>query len=205
MLKFDSKKAWGRISLASVVACAVSLGAVDSAQAGWLSDFLHGGKNPDAAAPDAPDVSNFLRSQYCPPAEIRVGTEALVIYERGHDGDQQFIRFQGSMEKPVRECHTEGDTMTIRVGIVGRLVAGPKGNAGSFTVPIRVAVVRQHDNSVLFSGLQKAPVSLSEPTFASDFKYVFDNVTFKLAPDDRDLVVYVGYDEGKPKKPAPTG
>lgn len=202
MLKFDSKSGWVRASLASVVAAAITLGAAGVAEAGWLSDFLKGGNKPTA---DAPDISNFLKTQYCPPAEIRVGTESLVIYERGHDGDAQFIRFQGSLQTPIRECHTVGDTMTVRVGITGRLIAGPKGNAGSFTVPLRVAVIRQHDNSVLFSGLQKAPVSLSEPSFASDYKYVFDNVTFKIAPDDRDLVIYVGYDAGKPKKPAPTG
>jgi len=202
MLKFDSKSTWVRASLAYVVAAAITLGAAGVAEAGWLGDFLHGGKQSSA---DAPDISNFLKTQYCPPAAIRVGTEALVIYERGHEGDEQFIRFQGSLQTPVRECHTEGDTMTVKVGISGRLIAGPKGNAGSFTVPLRVAVVRQHDNSVLFSGLQKAPVSLSAPNYASDYKYVFDNVTFKVAPDDRDLVIYVGYDEGKPKKPAPTG
>jgi hypothetical protein len=48
-------------------------------------------------------------------------------------------------------------------------------------------------------------VSLNEPTYAADYKYVFDNVTFKIGPDDRDLIIYVGYDEGKPKKPTPTG
>jgi hypothetical protein len=173
-----------------------------AADAGWLSNFLSGG-NSDTA--DAPDISQFLKTDYCPPAEIRIGTEALVIYQRGHEGDDQFVRFQGSLSRPVRECHIVGDTMNIKVGISGRLVAGPKGNAGSFTVPIRVAVVRQHDGSVLFSGLQKAPVSLNEPTYAADYKYVFDNVTFKIGPDDRDLIIYVGYDEGKPKKPTPTG
>src|SRR5665213_2743768 len=187
MLKFDSKSAWVRASLASVVAAAVMLGAAGVAEAGWLSDFLKGGNQPSA---DAPDISNFLKTQYCPLAAIRVGTEALVIYVHGHEGDEQFVRFQGSLETPIRECHTVGDTMTVKVGIVGRLIAGPKGNAGSFTVPLRVAVIRQHDNSVLFTGLQKAPVTLGEPTYGSDFKYVFDNVTFKIAPDDRDLVIY---------------
>jgi hypothetical protein len=203
MLKFDSKSAGMRVSLATVVAVAMTLCAVNAAEAGWLANFLQGGDKSSSA--EAPDMSQFLKSEYCPAAAIRVGTESLVIYERGHEGDDQYIRFQGSLETPIRECHTVGDTMTIKVGITGRLVAGPKGNAGSFTVPLRVAVIRQHDNAVLFSGLQKAPVTLSAPTFSSDFKYVFDNATFKIAPDDRDLVIYVGYDAGKPKKPAPTG
>jgi hypothetical protein len=202
MRMIDSMSPKFRASLAVVVVAVVSAGAGGAAHAGWLSDFLKGGKKTDENAPDA---SQFLKSGYCPPVEIRVGTESLVVYERGHEGDEGAVRFQASLSKTARECHSDGDTMTMKVGIIGRLIAGPKGGAGNFTVPVRVAVVKQHGATVLFSQMQKAPVSLSEPTFASDYTYVFDNVTFKIAPDDRDLVVYVGYDEGKPKKPAPTG
>lgn len=202
MRMIDSMGRKYRASLAVVVAVLMSVGAAGAANAGWLSDFLRGGNKTDE---NAPDPSLFLKTGYCPPVEIRVGTESLVIYERGHEGDENSIRFQASLSKTARECHSDGDTMTIKVGIIGRLIAGPKGGEGSFTVPVRVAVVKQHGATVLFSQMQKAPVSLSEPAFASDYTYVFDNVTFKVAPDDRDLVVYVGYDEGKPKKPAPTG
>lgn len=202
MRTIDSMSRKYRAPLAVVVVGVMAVCGASAANAGWLSDFLKGGKKTDAEAPDA---SVFLKTGYCPPVEIRVGTESLVIYERGHEGDENSIRFQASLSKTARECHTDGDTMTIKVGIIGRLIAGPKGGAGSFTVPVRVAVVKQHGGTVLFSQMQKAPVSLSEPTFASDYTYVFNNVSFKIAPDDRDLVVYVGYDEGKPKKPAPTG
>jgi hypothetical protein len=203
MLKFDSKRREFRAALVAVVGAAAVCVASGPAQANWFSNFLNSGQNNSDEAP--PDISNFLRPTYCPPVQIRVGTEALVIYERGHDGDESAIRFQASITKTARECHTDGGTMTIKIGIAGRLVAGPKGSAGSFTVPLRVAVVKQSTGKVMFAGMQKAPVSLSEPTFASDFAYVYDNVTFPITPDDHDLIVYVGYDQGKPKKPTPTG
>ena len=202
MQMFDSNRPAFRWPLAAVMALAVWAGAAGAANAGWLSDFLSGGKANDD---NNVDISNFLKDEYCPPVEIRVGTESLVVYDRGHDGDESFVRFQASLSHLVRECHTTGDTMSVKVGVVGRLIAGPKGNAGSFTVPVRVAVVKQHGGNVLFSQMQKAPVSLSEPTFASDYRYVFDGITFKVSPDDRDLIIYVGYDAGKPKKPTPTG
>ena len=183
--------------LGLAVACAAS-----SANASWFSNLFNGGQSNTA---DAPDPSIFAKTTYCPPVQIRIGTEALSIYERGHDGDPNFVRFEASLSKTARECHTDGSTMSIKVGIIGRLLAGPKGNAGSFTVPIRIAVVKQHGMNVLFSAVQKAPVSLEAPSFSADFTYVFDNITFPIAPDDHDLIVYVGYDAGKPKKPAPTG
>ena len=150
------------------------------------------------------DPSLFLDSGYCPPVQIRPGTEALPIYERGHEGDDTFVRFQGSISTTARECHTNGDTLNIKVGIAGRLTAGPKGAPGSFTVPLRVVVVKQHGNKVFYSQISKAPVSISAPTYASDFSYVVDNISIRITPDDHDLVIFVGYDEGKPK-PAPTG
>ena len=153
----------------------------------------------------APDPSLFLDTGYCPPVEIRPGTEALPIYVRGHEGDDAFVRFQGSITKTARECHTNGDTLTIKVGIAGRLTAGPKGAPGNYTLPLRIAVVKQHGNKVFYSQVSRAPVSISAPNYASDFSQVVDNISFQITPDDHDLIIFVGYDEGKPKPPAPTG
>jgi hypothetical protein len=144
---------------------------------------------------------------YCPPLEIRPGTEAVVIYERNHEDDPNFVRFQGSITQTARECHTVGaDTLSIKVGIAGRLTAGPKGGPGKFNLPLRIAVIKQHGGNVFYSEVSKVEVSIAAPEFAADFSHVVDNVSFQVTPADRDLIVYVGYDEGKPKpKPKPTG
>lgn len=174
-----------------------------------LANILAGGTAPTvvAASPGTQVLAGIAVSDpgYCPPVEIRAGTEALVVYDKGHDGDPNSIRFQASISKTARECHIAGSSMMLKVGIAGRLVAGPKGGAGNFAVPLRVAVVAQHDNKVFYSQVSKTPVSLSAPDFASDFSTVVDNVVFDITPDDHDLIIYVGYDEGTPKPPAPTG
>ncbi len=55
--------------------------------------------------------------------------------------------------------------------------------------------------------MTKVPVTISAPQYASDFTAVVDNISFEVGPQDRDLIIYVGYDEGtpKPKTPTPTG
>lgn len=160
-------------------------------------------KNVVTVASDASVTAPI--GDYCPPLEIRPGTEAVVIYERNHEDDPNFVRFQGSITQTARECHTLGaDTLTIKVGIAGRLTAGPKGGPGNFTLPLRIAVIKQHGGNVFYSEVSKVEVSISAPEFAADFTHVVDNVSFKVTPADRDLIVYVGYDEGKPK-PKPTG
>ena len=172
-----------------------------------LANVLSGGTAPTIVqAPAGTTVYAGIAVQdqgYCPPVEIRAGTEALVIYDKGHDGDPNSIRYQASITKTARECHTAGSSMMLKVGVAGRLVAGPKGAAGNFAVPVRVAIVAQHDNKVFFSQVLKQPVTLSPPDYGSDFSAVMDNIAFDITPDDHDLIIYVGFDGGAPKQPVP--
>ena len=192
------------VSLAAaglLAACASSGG---SGGGGGLAG-LFGGGNPNAGVvtvqTDKIDPNFFLKSGYCPPVQILPGTESMVVYDHGHDGDAAFIRTQGSITQTARECHAlDASTLSIKLGIAGRILAGPKGGAGTVTMPIRVAVVRQHDNSVLFSKAFSVSGTLTPPDFGSDFSAVFDQVQFQIKPDDRDLVVFVGFDEGKKGK-----
>ena len=128
--------------------------------------------------------TDFLATGYCPPLNIRAGTEALIVYERGHEDDPAYVRYQASIGKTARECHTSGSTLTVKVGVAGRVVGGPKGPAGTVTLPIRVVVVRQIGGAKpLYSEFFKAPVALAAPDFAANFNQVFDR--FRLKSDQR--------------------
>jgi len=146
----------------------------------------------------APDF--FLKSGYCPPVEILPGTESLVVYDKGHDNDPNYIRTQSSIVKTARECGAlAADTLQIKVGVAGRVLAGPKGGAGTVKNAIRVAVTKQQGGKVLFSKAYPLTTQLAAPDFAADYSAVLDQVIVKVGPDDRDLIVYVGFDEGKPR------
>ncbi len=142
----------------------------------------------------------FLQQGYCPPVQIRPGTESIRIYERGHDGEAAFVRYQGSISTTARECHVLGpNTLSVKVGIAGRIAAGPKRGAGSATLPLRVAVVKQNGGQVFYSQAFNVASALNPPQLSSEFAHVVENVTVQLGPDDRDLIVYVGFDEGPPR------
>ncbi len=193
-----------------LAACASSDGS--GSGGGGLAGLFGGGPQPTANPADSAnrgvvtvqtgqyDPNYFLKTGYCPPVQILAGTESMVVYDRGHDGDAAYVRSQGSITKTARECHViDASTLAIKVGIAGRIIAGPKGGAGTVTMPIRVAVSRQRDNSVLFSKAFSVSTTLTPPDYGSDYSAVFDQVVFKVGPDDRDLIVYVGFDEGKGK------
>jgi hypothetical protein len=150
-----------------------------------------------AAAPNSADF--VKRDDYCPPIQIRAGTSTMTVYEKGHENETQYVRYLASITQTARECSLVGGTLSIKVGIAGRVVAGPKGSAANITLPIRVAVAKQFGGGdPLFSQLYKLPVALAAPTFGANYNHV-EQVTVTVGPNDRNLIVFVGFDEG-PKR-----
>ena len=90
----------------------------------------------------------------------------MSLYEHGHEAEPDYVRFLGSIAKTARECHQQGDTLTMKLGVSGRVVAGPKGSAGTVTLPLRVAVAKQISDGKgpLYSQLFKIQVTVTPPT-----------------------------------------
>lgn len=137
------------------------------------------------------------KSSYCPPVQVRAGTSTMEVYERGHEREQQYVRYLASIGQTARECSMVGDTLTIKVGVAGRVVAGPKGSAGNITLPIRIAVTKQLGSTgPIYSELFKIPVTLSPPHFGANYNQVFEQIVVQAPPQDRNLIIFVGFDEG---------
>jgi hypothetical protein len=198
--------------VAAAAVLSLALGACTSSGGGTalFQSAISGDKAPDPSGKKTEKkvytASDFAPDVYCPPLQLRAGTESLPIYDRGHDGEQEYVRYQAAINKTARQCAMSGDTLTLKIGIEGRVVAGPKGAAGSMSLPVRIAIVKQQGGAKgpLYSRLFKIPVTVSGPTFGADFSQVIENVSVKVGPDDHDLIVYVGFDDGK-KAPAPSG
>jgi hypothetical protein len=182
---------------ALVAACSSTGGGAPSAS------FITPASSTPLPSKDKPHytAADFSKDTYCPPVVIRAGTEAMSLYDHGHDADPDYVRFLGSIGKTARECHQDGDMLSLKIGISGRVVAGPKGSAGTITLPLRIAVTKQVSvgKPPLYSQLFKIQVPVAAPTLSADYSQVFDQVKVKIGPDDHDLIVYVGFDEAKKK------
>jgi hypothetical protein len=130
----------------------------------------------------------------CPAVTVRSGASAWQLPSGGRATD---VRYQGSLGQLVRECAILGETMTMRVGVEGRLLIGPKGGPGSVKVPIRMALVAEGPTpKPLWSKFYNADVSVPEGASQAVFSIVEDDLTFPM-PSNRDIgnyVVYVGFD-----------
>ncbi|MEX0590137.1 MAG: hypothetical protein WD207_03525, partial [Xanthobacteraceae bacterium] len=149
----------------------------------------------------------------CPSVTIRTGAAAWQI-SAGSGATN--VRYQGSLGQLARECAILGDVMTMRVGVEGRLLVGPKGGPGSVNVPLRIALVAEGPQPrPIWSKFYSVPVAVPPNASQAIFSQVEDDLTFPLPPNKKvdNYIVYVGFDpqgaaaagkgSAKAKAPAP--
>lgn len=144
------------------------------------------------------DPKFFLDTGYCPPLTVRTGTESIALREK-KDGGPETVRFQAAINDTARECHSEGEKYNIKLGISGRLVAGPKGAAGKVSLPLRIVAIKGID-TVIYSNLFRFEVAMGSDLRSADFRNVFD-IELTLTADDRDIRLHVGFDESGKSDP----
>ncbi len=131
----------------------------------------------------------------CPSVTILSGTAALQI-PQGVGATE--TRYQGTMGQLARECAILGETMTMRVGIEGRMLVGPKGGPGNITVPIRMSLVQEGTpKRTIISKFYTVQVSIPPGASQAIFSHVEDDLTFPMPSPPSALekyIVYVGFD-----------
>lgn len=146
---------------------------------------------------DGPYASGPTRTSDvdCPQVTVRTGAATWQI-PPGQGPTN--IRYQASLGQLARECALLGDTMTVKVGIEGRVLVGPKGGPGNVSIPVRIAVIQEGPQPrTLWTKFYSIPVSIGQGTTQAAFAQVEDDVTFQLPANKSELatyVVYVGFD-----------
>ena len=120
------------------------------------------------------------------------------------------LRYQLSFGRTARECSLRDGTMSIKVGVEGRVILGPFGAPGKVDVPLRFAVVREGpEPKLIVSQFKRIGVTIAADRTRAQFVDVEDGLSFPLPPaaELAAYVVYVGFDEAgdnNDKKPART-
>ena len=127
----------------------------------------------------------------CPPIKVRPGAEALFFYGKGKVGSPKDLQYQAVIDKQSRNCVVSNGLITVKMGVIGRLMLGPSGNQQSVDLPLRFVVER--GEAPLFSQLYQIPVAVTPPAQASDFVKVVENVQIPYVAGD-DITIWVGFD-----------
>ena len=172
-------------------ASALVLGSL--ALAGCAStDTMMGSKpNPDGSI-SANKVANSDID--CPGMMVRSGASTWQVPSGSNSTN---LRYQGSLGQLARECAILGEAMTVKVGVEGRVLVGPKGGAGSIAVPLRIALVQEGPQpKSVWTKFYSVPVNVQQGQTQVTFTHVEDDLTFAIPPskDLSSYVIYVGYD-----------
>jgi hypothetical protein len=108
------------------------------------------------------------------------------------------MRYQSALSDTARECALEGGQLAVKIGVAGKVLLGPAGAPGIFGVPVRMAVLRKHDNQPLVTKLYRAAVTVRPGETQADFTIVSElfRVPFIQDHTEDDYTIKVGIDEG---------
>jgi hypothetical protein len=140
----------------------------------------------------------------CPNVDIRPGSSTLAIAGTGTGSSTLDLRYQASIGRTARECALLGATMTMKVGVQGRVMLGPNGGPGQVDIPLRYALVHEGpEPKTIVTKLHRFPVTIGPGQTGVSFTHIEEDLTIPV-PDPialQSYVIYVGFDPDA--KPAP--
>jgi hypothetical protein len=205
-----------RIAIAAMVSAAIGSSLLaQPAAAQSLSDrfkSLFGGKSDEPAPNAAPGASEPVIDQSgltCPEVKIRAGASTYAVAAPGKQPTGNDLKFQATITKTARECQINNGEITARIGIQGRVIAGPAGAPASVQVPLRVAVVQGGvSEKTVATKVYQTTVEMSE-SGSEPFTLVADDLVYPAPPVaiGDSYIFYIGFDpqalkpEPKPRAP----
>jgi hypothetical protein len=143
--------------------------------------------------PESPIVGEVAHG--CPRLSISPRGSHLTIYEDGRAGDGLAIMHRGEITKTARECQIEPGRVTVKYGFSGRVLLGPRGNAGNITLPVNVVVTDSKREKITSDSMNVAvAVAVDNPI---GYFSTVRTVTFDIPEGSRpgEFELFVGFDQ----------
>jgi len=165
---------------------------------------LFGSKSQAVGETPPPPVDNELS---CPPVSIRAGASTFTVGAPGKEAVGNDVRYQGTITRTARDCKLNGDQITARIGILGRVIAGPAGSPSNVEIPLRVAVVQGGiQEHTITTKVYRTTVAMTEDG-SVPFNLVAEDIVYPVPPGATgdSYIFYIGFDpqaltpEPKPK------
>lgn len=192
---------WGGVDVTgSVVKKIVALGLLAGLAACSSNDtggmFTSVSKKPSDTAGN--DANIVVTQGACPQVYLREGTAVYRQYVKGMKKDVQGLAdpnklvIQATLDATTRQCRKTAEGLVVTVVVRGRVIVGPSGKDGTYTLPIRVAAT--DGDTTLYSELTKFQVPVPPGQGNAQFVFTKDNVV--IANIGTLTRLYAGIDEG---------
>lgn len=141
-----------------------------------------------------PEVTNPLPANEetdfeCPAVSIRDGGAAI----RVGGATAESLRSQISINNVARECiQTSGNGFTLKIGVDGRVLAGPAGGAGSLQATLRTTVRR--GTTVVAQRASRVGAAIPPGEGGANFTYIESGIV--VPPGSSEVDIEIGLDGG---------
>jgi len=162
-------------------------------------DQLFGGRGKVAeTASDGTEID-------CPLVKVRAGASTYGVAPPGKQPIASELNFQATITRTARECRRVANgQITARIGIQGRVIAGPAGAPASVEVPLRVAIVQTGvQERVITTKVYRTTVAMAEAGGGA-FSVVGEDLIYNMPGNytSDNFVFYVGFDPQAVTPPA---
>lgn len=140
-------------------------------------------------------VSNVDVAHGCPKFQVWSRDNSLTQYADGQVGDSLAVVYRGEITRTARECQVQPGRVTVKYGFSGRVLMGPKGQAGRINLPVNVFVTDAKRERIAADQLTvAADVSVESPIgYFSQVKTVTFNIPQGTRPGEYE--VFVGFQQ----------
>jgi hypothetical protein len=154
---------------------------------------LYGG----ATQPPSQQPTDNERDFTCPSVTVAENGAAY----RNTPATASSVNFQASLINTARECAFQGNQVSIRVGIEGRLLLGTNGKPGTYSVPVKIQVKRRND--VVMQRFAQVSVTIPSNDTQAEFAHIEERITVPISETDPgdEYDVYVSLDSSGAKAP----
>jgi len=205
------------MKIATIAAVSLAIGCASLASQASAQSLTDRFKSLFGSTPDTPPAAQGAQAPAadaapqtdltCPTVSIRAGASTYAVAVPGKEATGNDVRFQVTITRTARECSLNGGEITAKIGIQGRVIAGPAGAPASVEIPMRMAVVQGGINEkVIATKAYKTTVPMSEDS-SVPFTFVAEDLVYPVpsAATADNYIFYVGFDpqlvtpEAKPK------
>lgn len=140
----------------------------------------------------------------CPPVSIRSGASTLGVGLPGKPASGSDLRYQLTITRTARSCDLNGNQITARIGIEGRVIVGPAGAPPTVDIPLRVAVVQEGvQDKIIFTKFYRTSTAMTGDNVI--YSFVAEDVVYPVPTGDANdsYIFYIGFDpNGMKSQPA---
>jgi hypothetical protein len=210
-------RAWGRgvfrVALATAL-CGMLAACGISQLTAPFKGGLFGGSKEDTVQAKAPATPESLATAStattggsdlttgsigCPSFDIASSDRTITFHTPGSAAtDNLTVMHRGEITGTARECSPSSSGMSVKYGFNGKVLLGPKGKAGSITLPATVTVV-DGAKSTLKTEKVRVVVNVEAGATSGYFSEVREiNLPLPIGVSPKNYRIYVGFDRKAP-------